>query len=305
MTTMLAPTCPLSHEGTDQPDCSRRLVLHECLEALEQRAELGIVDTGRYRCRFVVWGKGPTLVLIPGMGTDSRAFAMLMARLSPFFRCVSYDLPDGRGDGAHLMSYRHCDLAGDLLALLDHLALPQCAVLGSSFGATIALAALHAQPHRFSRAMLQGGFARRPLAPAEVLAASFARFWPGNLGDLPLVERVLSMKAEAEFAGREPEVWRFFVEQNLTIPLQAFALRALMIHRLDLRPILPTIRHPVMLVCGDRDTLVGKECERELMNGLPTAARAEIENCGHVPQFTHPEVLAEVVRHFLAPAACG
>jgi pimeloyl-ACP methyl ester carboxylesterase len=274
-------------------------VLADCLSRWDREAHAGVVDTGRYRCRFVLWGRGPALVLIPGMGMDAQGFLMLMARLQSSYRCISYDLPDGSADGANLMRYRHADLADDLFALLDHLAIRKTHVLGSSFGSTIALQALHAQPGRFERAILQGGFARRPLARAEVLAASFARFLPGRLGHLPLVRRILDHNAGAEFADRERDVWNFFVGQSLKIPLRAFASRALMIHRLDLRPILPTIRKPTLLVCGDRDRLVGKACELELMQGLPLAARAEIEGCGHMPQLTHPEVLAEVVRQFL------
>jgi pimeloyl-ACP methyl ester carboxylesterase len=263
----------------------------------------GVVDTSNYFCRYVVWGRGPTLVLIPGMGVDAIAFSMLMTRLHTQFRCVSFDLPNGDRDDARLMSYTHAHHVADLFALLDHLNVRQCFLFGSSFGSTIALAAAHQQPRRFSHLILQGGFARRPLSGCEVLAASFCRFLPGRLRHLPFVVRVLEHNAQAEFLAREPEVWEFFVEQNLRIPLRAFASRALMVHRIDLRPLLPAIAQPVLLVCGDRDRLVGKACEAELRSGLQLAARAEIEQCGHMPQLTHPEVLAEVVRQFLLPTS--
>ncbi len=297
--TTLSPACPLNDPAQPDPDCARRLVLRECLEHWRTEARHGVCDTGRYRCRHVVWGRGPTLVLIPGMGMDAVGFVMLMARLQGQFRCVSFDLPEGGGDGARLMTYRHADHVADLFALLDHLSIRACVVLGSSFGSTIALEALHAQPGRFARAILQGGFARRPLAPAEVLAASFARFLPGRVAHLPFVRQVLERAHRAPFQGRDPEVWDFFVEESLRTPLRAFAARALLIHRLDLRPILPALKQPVLMICGDRDPLVGQACEAELKQGLPLVARAEIEGCGHLPQLTHPEVMAEVVRQYL------
>ncbi len=295
MTSILSPTCPTHSE----PDCSRRLLLGDCLEIWKRETQPGVVNTGRYRCRYVSWGRGPTIVLIPGMAMDALGFVMLITRLQPHFQCISYDLPDGNLDGANLMRYRHTDFAADLFALLDHLGIQQCYLLGSSFGSTIALSAMRAQPDRFPRAILQGSFARRPLALAEVLAASFARFLPGRLEHLPLVRRILDNNVGAEFRQREPDVWDFFVAQNLQFPLRAFASRALMIHRLDLRGILPAIQRPVLLVYGDHDRLVGKTCEQELKQGLQYAARAEIEQCGHFPQLTHPEVLAEVVRQYL------
>src|ERR1051325_6283986 len=152
-------------------ECATRLVLAECLERLRREATQGVVDTGRYRCRFVVWGQGPALVLIPGMASDAMSFVMLMARLQTHFCCISYYLPDGIDDGARLFKYRHEDLASDLFSLLDHLPIDTCSLLGFSLGATIALSALHRQPNRFSRAILQGGFARRRLSRGEVLLA--------------------------------------------------------------------------------------------------------------------------------------
>ncbi len=277
------------------PACAKRLVLRECIDQRQREAQFGECDTGRYRCRYVVWGHGPTLVLIPGMASDALSFVMLMARLQTRFRCVSYDLPDGISDGARLMSYRHVDLVGDLFALLDHLHVRESVVFGSSFGSTVALAALNARPERFTHGILQGGFAHRPIATMEILAASFARFLPGRVAHLPLMRHVLERNEGARFRERGADVWDFFLAQTGKVPLRAFATRVLMLHHLDLRPILPTIRMPMLVACGDNDPLVGKSCEADLMHGLPNVARAEIEQCGHESALTHPEVLTEAI----------
>src|SRR5207248_1837833 len=118
--------------------CSQRLLLADCLERRQRQAEFGVVDVGRYRCKYVAWGHGPTLVCIPGMASDADSFVLLMARLQTHFRCVSYDLPDGLGDGACMMRHGHEDLVGDLI--LDHLHAGATFILGFSFGSTIALA---------------------------------------------------------------------------------------------------------------------------------------------------------------------
>jgi pimeloyl-ACP methyl ester carboxylesterase len=87
--------------------------------------------------------------------------------------------------------------------------------------------------------------------------------------------------------------------------MAAVAHRALLLHQVDLRPQLARIHQPVLIICGDQDPLVGRACEADLMRGLPQVARAEIENCRHLPQFTHPEVLSEIVKQFLTPATGG
>lgn len=281
--------------------------LDVCLDRFRREAVWRTFDAGRYRCRYVLWGRGPALIFIPGLCDDPWSFVLPMARLSEQFLCVAYTMPTGQGDGARLRSYRHADLLLDLLGLCDHLRLKQAYLLGVSFGSTVALRALHEQPDRFPRGILQGGFARRPLAFAEVMLASWARWWPGPMRALPLRDTILDRMQRPAFAGRDATVWDYFMQHDGSQPMAAVAQKALLLHQLDLRPLLPAIRQPVLLVCGDRDPLVGKSCERELLAGLPNAARAEIENCGHLPQYTHPEVLSEIIERYVTGKreACG
>jgi len=280
------------------------LAMHEVLDDYFRQAERGVCDTGRYLCPYYTWGRGPALVFVPGMCDDRLSFVLPIARLKDHFRCVAFDLPSGNGDGARLGRYRHGDHVADLLALLDHLGLKQAYLFGSSFGSTISLGALSLAPERFPRAILQGGFARRPLARPEVMLASWARYWRGNMAALPFRTALLRTSHETPVFQRDTDVWNFFMQRNGAPPMAAVARRALIIHRLDLRPLLPNIRVPVLLVCGDRDPLIGKKCENELQSGLPLASRAELENCGHLPQYSHPEVLAEVVQCYLTPPSC-
>jgi pimeloyl-ACP methyl ester carboxylesterase len=281
------------------PGCSTTLRLDACLERFRREAEWRVCDTGRYRCPYVVWGRGPALILIPGLCDDPWSFVLPMARLSQRFLCIAYAMPTGHGDGANLAAYRHADLAADLYALCDHLGLRAAYLHGVSFGGTVALRALHDRPQRFPRGILQGGFARRRLAFAEVMLASWARWWPGPLAALPGRELVLGQTQQCEFDRREAEVWHYYLRQDGKPPMAAVARRALLLHQVDLCRLLPRIRQPVLVVCGDGDPLVGKACEQQLLTGLPNAARAEIEKCGHLPQYTHPEVLCEVIERFL------
>jgi pimeloyl-ACP methyl ester carboxylesterase len=300
---MMLDTTPCQLTGGQLPSCSQKLSLGPALERFRREALWGACDTGRYRCPYVLWGRGPALVFIPGLCDDPWSFLLPMSRLCERFCCIAYAMPTGTGDGARLDSYRHADLVSDLFALLDHMGLERTYLLGTSFGATVALSAAHEAPERFPRLLLQGGFARRPLAWAEVLLASWARWWPGKLEHLPLRRLVLTHALELSFAQRDPEVWQYYLEHDGAQRIAAVAHRARWLHQLDLRPILSEIRQPVLLICGDRDPLVSKACEEDLLRGLPHAARAEIEHCGHLPQYTHPEVLCEVVERFLMPPA--
>jgi pimeloyl-ACP methyl ester carboxylesterase len=294
-----AITC--QNPGTSTCPAAAPLSLASILQRFQREAVHGVCDTGRYRCPYHVWGSGPPILFIPGLADDALSFVQMSAHLAAHFRCVAFDLPAGQADGAQLSRYTHADLVADVVALLDHLGIEQSYVVGSSFGATIALGALRAQPRRFPRAVVQGGFARRPLTLAERLLVHVARYWPGSLRSLPFRQAGLRRLHYAAFADRPPEEWEFFIERANIHPIPAMAHRALLVHRLDLRPVLAGIRQPVLLVCGDNDHLVSRACEEDLLRGLPNARRIELLNCGHNPLFTHTEVLAEVVRQFLTP----
>jgi pimeloyl-ACP methyl ester carboxylesterase len=310
-----APDCPLkpacavaSPEACREDDCAAEharppLDLRAALERFEREARWGVCDTGRYRCPYFTWGEGPPLLLIPGMADDARSFVPLGSLLAARFRCIAYDMPTGRGDGARLRRYRHADLVEDALALLDHLAIRQSYVLGSSFGGTVALALLEARPERFPRGILQGSFAHRPLRPGQVRLAWLLRGVPVRARWMPFRRAEVRREHGGPFAGRPADHWDFFLGRWTTPPIRAVARRALLLHRLDLRPLLGRIRQPVLLVYGDRDPLVGGACADELLRGLPNAVRIELTGCGHNPIFTHPEVLADVVGHFLTPPA--
>jgi pimeloyl-ACP methyl ester carboxylesterase len=277
------------------------LTLTQAQERFRREATHGVLDTGRYLCRYAVWGDGPPLLFVPGLSDRGAAFVLLTALLSRDFRCVTYDMPVGGADRARLHRLTHAGLAADALALMDHLRIGQSYLYGASFGSTVVLRLLHDHAGRFPRAVLQGGFARRPLAPAEWLLARAARHWRGTMGRLPLFKAVQQHAHFAPFAGRPPEVWEYVLDNDR--PIAAVAAHALLLHGTDLRPALGAIRQPVLLVCGDCDPLVSRRCEDMLLEGLPNAGRVKIGGCGHLPYLSHPEALAEVVRRFLTPPA--
>lgn len=267
----------------------------------EREAIRGVCNTGRYRMPYYTWGEGPPLLFVHGLGDSGHSFLQPIARLSSHFRCIAYELPSGHRDGARLRLYKHDHLVADIWSLLDHLGLRQSYILGSSLGCTIVLKALHACPERLPRALLQGGFVYRPLRRAERLLAYWGRFLPGRMAGLPLREKVLLKTAGTTFKETFPDVWSFFLECSGRARLAAVAHQAYMLHGLDLRSILPSIRQPVLLICGDQDRVVPRPHAEMLLQGLPNAGRIVIEGCGHVPSYTHPEILAEVIRQFLTP----
>lgn len=282
--------------GTDEE-------LRSAIAAFRAEAAHGTLDTGRYRMPYFAWGNGPTVVFIHGMADACRAFLMVMHRLVPRFRCVAYELPNGLTDGSRLARYTHTGYTADLVALLDHLECRSAAVVGSSFGSTIAIRSLVTAPNHFSHGVLQNGFAYRPLNRWQRALARSARFWPGWFADWPEIHRAVMRRVERPtLALLPPEVAEFFLEHGAHTPIAASALRSLAIDRVDFRHLLPTIRVPVLLLTGDRDPLVPTWCTADLERGLPQSRRIEFVNCGHYPQYTHPAAMAQAIADHLKQA---
>lgn len=279
--------------------------LAEAVRRYEVEAVSGILNTGRYRLPYFVWGEGPPLVFIHGAGDISRSFVMVMSRLSGHFRCVGYNLPSGHGDGAVLRRYTHDHLVSDFWALADHLKLERAYVLGSSFGSTITVRAMRQRPERIPRAILQGGLARRPLRLLERAFAWIFRRSYGPTAKMPRRSRILELVHQKPFAHQPAEVWRAYVEWTGEARLSALGYQAKWLHGIDLRPDLPQVRQPVLLLVGDRDAVIPRPHAEMLLAGLPNAGMVVIEGAGHVPYYTHPEAMAEVVRQFLTPPGQG
>jgi pimeloyl-ACP methyl ester carboxylesterase len=277
--------------------------LTTALVRYDVEARHGAVHTGRYRCRYVAWGESarPPLVFVHGLTDRPRSFAMVMVRLvDAGFHCVAYHLPDGLGDEARLGSYRHPHLVADLIALLDHLKIETADLLGSSFGTTVSLRALATHPDRFRRCVLKGAFARRPLRWTERGPARLGRYWPWRLGQLPGYRMAMARLEGQGFGHCPPEIFEYLLSCSGETPVRAAARRALMLDTLDLRPLLPRIAHPVLMICGDCDLIVPQWCEEEVERGLKDVRRVGLSPCGHYPQYTMPGPTAEAVATFLA-----
>ena len=146
------------------------------METYDASARVGRWDGPRYRMTYRVLGQGPPLVLIPGIASTYRGYALTLNRLADRFQTVVYDYPgENPGDGARLGRVRHDDLVDDVFGLLDHLNIGRAYLFGLSFGSTVTLRALHREPRRFPKAVVQGAFARRRFSAAERIALRLGR----------------------------------------------------------------------------------------------------------------------------------
>jgi pimeloyl-[acyl-carrier protein] methyl ester esterase len=252
-------------------------------------------------------GAGAPVVLVHGWSMSSAAFAEEIPFLARGRRAVA---PDLRGHGRSSPSgpFGLADLARDLALLLDRLALERAVLLGWSLGAQVALAALPLVRGRLAALVLVAGTPRftagegwphgLPAQSVEVLAhrvrrdpaRALARFQEGMFAE-----------GELDPAGRE-RVAR--VRAAVRPPDAGAALAGLeVLAREDLRPALPGIDLPVLVVHGERDPVCPVGAARATAAAVPGARLVVLPGAGHAPFLSLPGPFRDALLSFLATAS--
>ncbi|MCS7168474.1 MAG: alpha/beta hydrolase [Gemmatales bacterium] len=281
--------------------------------AFSQEAHVGTINLGRYEAEYFSWGTGPTLVCIHGLADSFLAFFPLAALLKSHFRVIAYNLPDGYRDNARLQEYSLTELTRDLIRLLNRLDIRCATLVGHSYGAAVALLAAYRFPHYIARAVSVCGFAYRPLARWQVKLIGLGRLLPRRWACLtPYHAELRHALAPTLLATSDPNksAYRLLFRRPAKIkaphPLRRWprvSFRAWMhwakeLAHTDLRPILPRIHRPVLVISTDRDPLVPASCQSELLTGLPQAIGFRIHARGHFPNWTHPNLVAHLIMEF-------
>jgi pimeloyl-ACP methyl ester carboxylesterase len=257
-------------------------------------------------------GTGPAAVLLHGLGATNASMLPTLAALAPSHRVLAPDLP-GFGDSEKpVRVYDPAFYARWLVALLDALGIERAVLVGNSMGGRVAIETALLAPERVDRLVL--------FAPSMAFrrfreATWLVRLLAAELGALPmLVPRALVLRAlSGMFAepGMMREAW---YEAAIDEFLRVFATpRGRMAFFSAARQIyleeaygeegfwdrLPALSRPALFLWGDRDQLVPCGFARHVTDALPSVCSIVLENCGHVPQFEHPELTHRLTREFL------
>jgi pimeloyl-ACP methyl ester carboxylesterase len=194
-------------------------------------------------------------------------------------RVIGYD-QRGHGESEKLYdpeAYARDRLAGDLIALMDHLDLGQADVFGYSMGTRTSLAAAIAAPERIGRLILGGVGGKLLDPPPAVTGAPMAG---AMLADDPasITEPMLrSFRQFADEQGEDRKALAAFTETK-NPPLQREALAGLSM--------------PVLVVAGQRDEMAGDP--EDLARVFPNGHGVTIAGCDHFSAIPHALTKAAV-----------
>lgn len=238
----------------------------------------GFVENDGARIWHAVYGSGPAVILLHGGLGNAGNWGHQVPALVQAGRTVV--VIDSRGHGRSTRDagpFGYERMAGDVLAVMDHLGLPKAALVGWSDGACTALILADKHPQRVSGVF----FFACNMDPSGTL-----EFKP-----TPLIDRCFSRhKKDYEALSATPDDFSTFVadvgrmmqsEPNYS----ASQLRG--------------IRVPVAVVIGDQDEFIRQEHADYLALSIPGAELVVLPRIGHFAPLQRPVQFNREVRRFL------
>jgi 3-oxoadipate enol-lactonase len=237
----------------------------------------------------------PPLVFSNSLGTDFRAWDRLTDLLSDRFRIVRYDK---RGHGLSQVTaapYRIDDHVGDLIGLLDHLALDRIILCGLSVGGLIAQGLAARQPERLQALILCDTAAK--IGTEEMWATRIATIEQGGIEAIAdsIMERWLS----AAFRSGRPEEAAGWRNMLVRTPAAGYLGTCAAIRDADLSAEAAGIDVPVLCLVGSEDGATPPDLVRGTAELIPGAGFEVVEGAGHLPCIERPEVMAGLITSFL------
>jgi pimeloyl-ACP methyl ester carboxylesterase len=255
----------------------------------------------------------PPVVLVHGLGATNASMLPLIAALAHDFHVLAPDLPGHGGSQAKGDQHGAQFLGTWLLAFLRETCAEPAVLVGNSLGGRTALEAALLSPYDVRGLVLlcpAVAFRKlRQFVPLVRLVRTEIAALPVRIPRSMVTRGLRSLFADPT---RLPDAWH---EAAIDEFIRVISLRA---NRLAifsaLRHVyldepfgetgfwerLPGLRPPALFLWGDRDVLVPAGFSRFVAEALPQSECVVLDDCGHVPQFEHPELTARLTREFIA-----
>jgi pimeloyl-ACP methyl ester carboxylesterase len=265
------------------------------------------------RIAYAVVGDGPPLVRAAHWMThvdydwQSPVWRHWMEALSTGATLVRYDQ---RGNGLSdwdVENFAFEAMVGDLEAVVDAAGLDQFTILGVSQSCSIAVAYAVRHPHRVSRLILYGGFAkgwrrrgdRHQIATHEAMTTLMREGWGS---DTPIFRELFT---HSLMPGADQEQTAWFNElQRVTVSPENASRLHVAFGQIDVSALLPEVRVPVLVLHARGDMAVPFQSGREFATRIADARFVALDSENHIllagePAFAH---FIQEVRGFCAEA---
>lgn len=248
-------------------------------------------------------GAGPNVVLLHGWGMHSGYWQGLVDELKKSYRLHCIDLP-GHGNSEYCGENSIDDFVARVGFTLDSITDKSYSLVGWSMGGLIAQRLTLDHTDKVKRLMLIASsacFMQRAGWPNAMAETVLNRFADDLLEDYKsTLNRFLALQVrgseQQQQSLRELKAQLFSRGEP---DRQALKTGLSLLQQVDLRMSLSSIDTPVMLLGGERDTLVPSAALSNMAVLLPQATIQIIKGAGHAPLLSHPNAIVSVMKAFI------
>lgn len=249
-------------------------------------------------------GKGPLVVMVPGLGDLRAEYRFLAPRLvEAGYRVVTVDLRGHGQSSTGWGDYTSSAIGADVVALVEELDAGPATLVGTSMGAAAVAWAAAEKPEAVSGAVLIGPFVR------DVPPSS----WIAGVAQTAMIKAALWGpwggwawgQVYGTFYGEKPadfDAYRDALVANLAEDGRMDALRGMIsASKRDVEVRLAEVKASVLVVMGTKDPdFADPKAEAETVATLLRGRAVMVDGAGHYPQVEQPDAVARAIRAFVA-----
>ncbi len=247
-------------------------------------------SNGAVRIAYERAGKGKPLLLLHGWGDGKVRFDVFWdAFVARGNDVIALDFP-GHGDSSLPPEpWSVTEYADMTLAFLDDLGVETCDIIAHSFGARVAICMASHAPQRFDKLLLTGAAGMIPKRGPDYYLRVYAYKLGKHVAKIPWLGKALGLDAKMRSAGSSDY-------QSLDGVMRSTFVKVV---NQDLRPLLPSIQAPTLLVWGEYDAATPLWMGRVMEAEIPDAALVLFEGASHYAFVEHSRRFFSIADAFL------
>jgi pimeloyl-ACP methyl ester carboxylesterase len=290
---------------------------------LNSVAETAYASCGDLSLAYQVFGDGPVeLVFVGPMVSHVELFWTLpefkafFEQLATFCRVLLFDKA-GLGLSDPIPQVRTLDdRAAEIEAVMDAVGFGKAVLFGMSEGGPASIDFAAKRPERTRALILYGSYSFMAIGwddmdrdPAELRARVLPELGEDYTPSTEQIARIQELVRAARSAWGSGATAKVMLPSVRSIRQLAMLermgaspgmVRATMesVFRIDVRPILPTITAPTLVIHAREDT-IPVQCGRYLADHIPGARYLEVDGVDHAPWLTEPDTILTEIEEFL------
>ena len=239
-------------------------------------------------------GAGPALFLLHGMNGSSKSWTYLFQSLAASFRVIAWDAPSfGQSDtfGDSIDDYKNA-----AKALMNNLEIKNAVVVGHSMGGVVALKLAMDQDALVAGLVLSSthlGFGQ-PKGKALIprYADRIERMNSTGLDIAYAIDRAKGMTSQ----DTSDSVIQFLAKIAIGSRMEGIRDGGRMSQEADNADICSQVSFPVLILSGEKDTVISNEMHADLTAALPEAQQYVFPNSGHASYAEYPDLFNQLVK---------